>query len=108
MTPQQIELVRVTFGAIAPRVEAAAALFYQRLFEIEPALRPLFRGDIGAQVAKLAHTLGVAVASLDRLDTLAPTLRELGRRHAGYGVQDRHYDIVGEALLWTLAQGLGP
>jgi hemoglobin-like flavoprotein len=59
------------------------------------------------QRRKLMQVLSVAVAALDRLDALGPALEELGRRHVGYGVQDRHYDLVGGALLWTLEQGLG-
>ena len=52
--------------------------------------------------------IGVAVKGLDTLDQLVPAVQNLGRRHAGYGVTDAHYDTVGGALLWTLEKGLGP
>lgn len=107
MTPRQIQLVRTTFVSIAPSAKDVAARFYARLFEIAPTLRPLFRGDLTEQGRKLMQMLGVAVAGLDRARELAPMLRELGRRHHGYGVRDHHYEIVAAALLWTLEQGLG-
>jgi hemoglobin-like flavoprotein len=107
MTPLQIHLVRTTFASIAPSAQNVAALFYARLFEIEPTLRPLFRGDLTEQGRKLMQMLGAAVAGLDRVRELAPRLRELGRRHHEYGVRDVHYETVAVALLWTLEQGLG-
>ena len=107
MTPEQKKLVQDSFAKIAPIADQAAALFYGRLFELDPALKALFRNDMTEQGRKLMATLGVAVASLDDLEGLIPVLRNLGRGHVAYGVQDAHYDTVGEALLWTLEQGLG-
>lgn len=107
MTPHQIQLVRSSYALVAPQAIAVAALFYGHLFEMQPSLRPLFRGDIGAQGAKLMQMLTAAVAGLDRIGALAPILQNLGRRHAQYGVKDEHYACVGAALLWTLEQGLG-
>lgn len=107
MTPLQIMHVRTTFAVVRPIAAAAASLFYGRLFELDPSLRPMFKRDLDEQGRMLMQVLGVAVTSLDRLDTLVPTLHDLGRRHSGYGVTDAHYATVAEALLWTLEQGLG-
>jgi nitric oxide dioxygenase len=107
MTPQQVQLVKRSFAKIAPIADHAAGLFYGRLFEIAPQLRPLFQSDIKAQGRKLMSAIALAVGSLQRLPELVPVVQDLGRRHAGYGVEDEHYDIVGEALLWTLDKGLG-
>ncbi len=108
MTPDQIALVRATWQQVVPIADTAARLFYERLFEIEPGLRPLFaHSDMAQQRQKLMQTLAVAVAALDRLETLRPALEALGRRHVGYGVEDHHYALVGAALLRTLEQGLG-
>jgi len=107
MTPTQKELVQASFAKVAPIAPQAAELFYGRLFELDPALKPLFKGDMTEQGQKLMSTLGVAVGSLDNLDALIPVLQNLGRGHVAYGVQDSHYDTVGAALLWTLEQGLG-
>src|SRR5690349_7106256 len=104
MTSEQIRLIRETFALIAPREDLAALIFYQRLFELEPSLRPLFHGDIHVQGAKLMQMLGAAVRLLDKPQALVPVLEDLGRRHAGYGVRDEHYATVGEALLWMLAE----
>ena len=78
MTPREIEYVRVTFAAVAPQAAAVAQLFYDRLFELDPRLRPLFKGDLDEQGVKLMRTIGLAVAALGRVDTLVPTLREMG------------------------------
>ena len=107
MTPAQKALVQQSFARVAPISEQAAAMFYGRLFELDPQLRPLFRGDMKEQGRKLMQMLAVAVNGLDRLEEIVPAVQALGRRHVGYGVQDSHYDTVGEALLWTLRQGLG-
>lgn len=107
MTPEQIQLVRSSFAKVAAIQDEAAVLFYRRLFELDPSLRPLFKGDMTAQGARLMAALRGIVGSLDQLERVLPALRELGRRHAAYGVRPEHYATVGEALIWTLEQGLG-
>jgi hemoglobin-like flavoprotein len=104
----QKALVQTSFAQIRPIADAAAALFYRRLFELDPTLRPLFKGDMKDQGRKLMDMLALAVKGLDRPEALLPALAALGRRHAGYGVNDHDYATVGEALIWTLEQGLGP
>lgn len=107
MTPYQITLVQSSFAMVAPIAEQAAALFYDRLFTLDPSLRPMFRGDISEQGKKLMSTLALAVNGLKRPEKIIPAVQHLGRKHATYGVQPEHYDVVGQALLWTLQQGLG-
>ena len=109
VTPLQIDLIRASWSKVEPIADAAAQLFYGRLFEADPRTRLLFRRtDMAAQRKNLVQTLSVVVASLDRLDTIVPAVQALGRRHAGYGVTPADYDTVGAALLWTFEQGLGP
>src|SRR6266850_7591121 len=107
MTPQQVSLVRQSFAEVVPIREWAAALFYDRLFAIDESTRPLFRGDLKSQGAKLMAAIGAVVKSLDRIETMLEDLRALARRHDRYGVREEHYASVGAALLWTLEQGLG-
>ncbi len=107
MTPHQIRMVQDSFRSVAPMGVEVADMFYQRLFQLDPSLRPMFSGDMQEQGRKLITMIGFAVQGLTRLDELVPQVMELGRRHAGYGVQPSHYDTVAEALLWTLEQGLG-
>jgi len=107
MTSDQIQIIRETFALVARRADLAALLFYKRLFEIDPSLRPLFRANIEEQGRKLMQMLSAAVHLLEDPDSLIPVLEGLGRRHAGYGVRDEHYDTVGQALLWTLNAALG-
>lgn len=108
MTPAQKVLVQTSFAKVAPIAEPAAAMFYARLFELDPSLRPLFTTDLTEQGRKLMKMIGLAVNGLDRLDELVPIVQQLGVRHRGYGVRDEHYDTVASALVWTLEQGLGP
>ncbi len=108
MNPQQIALVRQSFARVMPIADQAAAIFYDKLFAADPALRPLFRGDMATQRQRLMAMIASAVNLLERPTALMPVLRDLGRRHAGYGVRDAHYATVGAALLDTLATGLGP
>jgi nitric oxide dioxygenase len=108
MNPTQVDLIRTSWSQVAPIQDQAAELFYGRLFELNPGLAPLFsHTDMAKQGKVLMQTLTVVVKSLDRLETIVPAVEALGRRHAGYGVVPEDFDTVGEALLWTLAQGLG-
>lgn len=107
MTEKEKELVQTTWEKVVPISETAAELFYGKLFELDPSLKPLFKSDIKEQGKKLMTMLNAAVKGLDKLDELVPVVQKMGQRHVGYGVQDSHYDTVGAALLWTLGQGLG-
>lgn len=107
MTPQQIELIKTSFAKVAPISEAAAELFYGRLFTLDPTLKPLFKGDMKEQGRKLMAMLATAVANLNNLGAIVPAVEALGRRHKEYGVKPKDYQTVAAALLWTLEQGLG-
>ena len=107
MNPTQVKLVQESFEKVAPIAAVAAQLFYARLFELDPSLTKLFRGDMKQQGERLMQMIGTAVRGLSRPESLVPVLQSLGRRHGSYGVMDQHYDTVGHALLWTLERGLG-
>jgi hemoglobin-like flavoprotein len=107
MNSEQINLVQSSFAAVRPIAGAAAELFYDRLFLLNPSLRPLFKGDLVQQGRMLMNVLNSAVNGLSDLYALAPVLRSLGARHVKYGVHDDDYATVGMALIWTLDKGLG-
>ena len=108
MTPDQMQHVRTSFALLVPIADQAADLFYANLFKADPSLRALFKAPLQEQGRKLMQMIGVAVGLLDKQHVLLPALRQLGTRHAGYGVAAQHYTTVGTALLQTLEQGLGP
>ena len=108
MTPEQVQLIRLTFVQVMNRKMEVGRMFYDRLFSIAPDTRPMFRGDIDVQAQKLMDTLALAISGLRDLPSLVGMLEALSVRHVGYGVHDKHYDDVGAALLWTLERGLGP
>jgi hemoglobin-like flavoprotein len=107
MTPQDITLVQGSWQAVVPIKEKAAELFYGRLFELDPSLRPLFKGDMAVQGTKLTAMLNAVITGLNNLEAIVPTAQALAKRHVAYGVKPAHYETVGAALLWTLQQGLG-
>lgn len=107
MTPEQVKLVQESFKKVAPIAPQAADLFYGRLFEIAPEVRPLFPADLTEQKKKLMGMIATAVNSLHQVEKIVPAVQELGRRHVNYGVTKAHYKPVGEALIWTLEKGLG-
>jgi hemoglobin-like flavoprotein len=106
VTPEQKNLVRSSFEAMTPHADAVAALFYRRLFEIDPSIRPLFTISIRQQGQKLMDMLHSVVQAMDQLDEVVTVVWQLGKRHGGYGVQAAHYDTVREALLWAISQQL--
>ncbi len=107
MTPEQKQLIKDSWVHILPIKEQAAELFYNRLFDTNPELRPLFKGDMKEQGRKLIAMLNTAVNGLDNFEGLIDPLKKSGKAHAGYGVQAEDYEKVGDAFLWTLEQGLG-
>lgn len=107
MTPSQVDLVQASFTKVAPIAEPAAELFYGRLFDIAPEVKPLFHGDMKEQGRKLMTTLAVVVNGLKAPESILPAAKSLAIKHVGYGVAAEHYAPVGAALIWTLEQGLG-
>ncbi|MFO1118294.1 MAG: globin domain-containing protein [Beijerinckiaceae bacterium] len=107
MTPQEIDKVETSFAALGPVTRSLGLAFYDRLFELDPTTRPLFRSDMDEQALRLMQVLAYAVANLRAPEALLPTIRDLGRRHVGYGVTSGQYDSMRDALLKTLAAALG-
>lgn len=107
MTPESVALVQSSFREVAFNAALVADIFYDRLFATAPDVRPLFPAEMGDQKRKLVQMLAVAVNGLGRPDEIVPAVQALGRRHGGYGVEPRHYAVVGDALIWTLGRGLG-
>ena len=107
MTPDQIKLVQDSFAKVVPISEKASALFYQRLFEIAPEVRPLFNTAMPDQGRKLMSMLNELVRNLNNLESMIPTAEALAVRHVCYGVVPKYYESVGQSLIWTLEQGLG-
>ena len=108
MDKSNISLIQSSFEAVKPISEQAAELFYGRLFESAPEVKPLFKGDLQEQGRKLMATLAHVVSGLGDLAQVLPAASALAKRHVAYGVKPDHYVPVGAALLWTLEQGLGP
>ena len=107
MTPDQIARVQSSFSKVEPIAEQAAGMFYDRLFEQNPELRALFGDNMRRQGLMLMQALSLAVKNLHQSEAIMEPLQAMGRRHVGYGVERAHYPLVGDALLWTLEQGLG-
>jgi nitric oxide dioxygenase len=107
VSPDQIALVQTSFQKVLPIADVAAQLLYQRLFELDPSLRSLFRRDMATQRQMVMATLRLGVESLNDPARIVPALRALGAKHVAYGVKEADYATVGAALLWALEQGLG-
>jgi hemoglobin-like flavoprotein len=107
MTPEQVDLVQRSWRAVLPVGDTAAELFYGKLFSLDPSVQALFRDDMREQGRNLTAMISVAVGSLSRPEKITRAVQQLGKRHAAYGVEPRHYELVGVALLWMLDQVLG-
>jgi len=107
MNPSQVKLVQESFAKVAPISEQAAVIFYDRLFEVAPAVKAMFPVDMTEQRKKLMATLAVVVNGLSNLESILPAASALATRHVSYGAKPEHYPVVGGALLWTLEKGLG-
>ena len=107
MNPSQVKLVQESFARVAPISEQAAVIFYDRLFEVAPAVKAMFPADMTEQRKKLMGMLATVVSGLTNLESILPAASALAKRHGGYGAKPEHYPVVGGALLWTLEKGLG-
>ncbi len=107
MNATQTHLVRKSFAAVERQADVAALVFYRRLFELDPTLRPLFKSDIQEQAKKLMEMLAVALNLLERPAELAGELEELGAKHVGYGTRPEHYAIVRQALVDMFVEVMG-
>lgn len=108
MNAEQVRILRETFKAVEPMAAETGEMLYNKLFDIDPSLRPLFKGDLKAQARMVMTAIGLAVAGLDRPDALNDQVKTLGSRHISYGVQPRDVNTFGAALIWALEQALGP
>jgi hemoglobin-like flavoprotein len=108
VTPEHRRLAQHAFATIQPFADVFGMLFYSRLFELDPTLRRLFKHDLATQAHSLMTLLQLAIEGLDAPAQFTRALHNLGERHVGYGVQPEHYATVRAALLWSLAQALGP
>lgn len=107
LTAEQSYLVRKSFARVERQSHVAALVFYQRLFELDPTLRPLFKSDIEVQAAKLIDMLAACISLLEKPEELSATLENLGARHVAYGVKKAHYETVGTSLIDMLKRVLG-
>ena len=107
LTAEQIKCIRNSWRRILPIKEKFAELFYARLFELDPKIKPLFRGRLDFQGEKIMTTLNVVVNSIEDIKSVEAMLQAMGNRHIIYGVQAAHYETVGAALLYVLEQSLG-
>ena len=107
MTERQILLVKNSWSYVIVNADEAGQLFYKRLFEVAPEVRPMFKGDIKEQSRKLMNMVTYIVTKLQKLDEIMDEVKSLAQRHGKYGVKPHYYQIVGSSLLWTLKEGLG-
>jgi hemoglobin-like flavoprotein len=107
MKPQQIELVKETWSYVITKSDEAGEIFYNRLFEVAPGVRHLFKGEMKEQSRKLMNMVTYVIAKLDKLDTIVGEIKSLAQRHNKYGAKPEHYTVVGECLIYTLKTGLG-
>lgn len=106
MTDRQMLAIKISWSYIVQDSVGAALLFYDKLFELNPALRSLFRNDRELQARKLVAMLTMIVSRLQVIEEVADEISALGRRHVGYGVRPEDYPVVGQALIWMLEQRL--
>jgi hemoglobin-like flavoprotein len=108
MTPEQLELVQSSYASLGSGTREMAKDFYARLFASDPTTKELFTESPDVMATKFADELGAIVEAITSYETFAPRVRDLAARHVRYGVQTRHYQPLGDALIATLAARLGP
>lgn len=108
LSPEEVTMLKSSFALVAKDAEGFTSKFYGHLFETNPHLKPLFKGDMKAQGRNLAGMLAAAVNSADKLADVVPAVVASGKRHVDYGVTKADYDAVGASLIHTLQTSFGP
>lgn len=82
--------------------------FYSHWFATAPTVREMFPPDLSAQRRLFARALHWVYGELvaQRANEPVAFLAQLGRDHRKYGVTQRHYDAMAEALYQTLRTDL--
>ena len=106
LTPLQINLIKSSFAAVYFNQEKSAKVFYDRLFEIAPQMRPLFTSDMKVQGKKLMDLLSVLVSATSHQSNFELLVQDTAEKHIGYGATPKYYELVGEALLWMMQEQL--
>ena len=106
LSEKQKHLIRATFVQIEPALDLVAALYFLKLFDLDPSLRGVFTGAAKDRTRKFTAAMKLVVISLDRQDELEPTLKLIGVQSRQYGVRDGQYATLAEAMIWTLDQSL--
>jgi hemoglobin-like flavoprotein len=107
MRKQHIFLIQSSWQTVLPLAQQAGELFYKKLFASEPLVRHLFKSDLKEQAGKFTAMLSYIIDNLEREEMITRDIYKLGQRHSGYGAQPEHYEVVGESLLTTMAEGMG-
>ena len=107
MTPQQQELVRESFTLIKPRGAEVADLLYKKLFELEPKVAALFRGEMSDQKEKLMRMLLLDVEGMENDAELLPMLFNVGSIHHSYWIEGHKFMSFQESFLFALRTVLG-
>ena len=107
MTKKQVALIQSSWKLATPFAQELGEVFYARLFELYPKVRPLFKSDMTLQIQKLMATLDAVVKNLENLGEITQDIKALAIRHKEYGTQPEHYAAVGDCLLWALEKKLG-
>jgi nitric oxide dioxygenase len=107
MNERHVQLVQQSFARASRIGPHVAATFYAELLTIDPSIRPMFKGDMIVQGEKLMNMLNTVVDGLRAPEIILPAARALAVKHLDYGVEARHYALVGTALMRTLKHELG-
>jgi len=96
----QQEIVQMTFARLAVMPEVAGALFYERLFAVNPSFRPLSKNDMRIQGVKLMTMLAMVVYNLHEPGQVLPAIRDLGLQ-SGRFVSVALYPVVVRGVFST-------
>ena len=107
MDPEDLHQLRKSFARLEAHGHLGALIFYQRLFALAPAVRPLFSTDIEVQSRKLTRMIAELLSLAEKPNVLKETVSRLGERHVAYGARAEHYPVVIQAFLEMMAEVLG-
>jgi hemoglobin-like flavoprotein len=108
MNTREIEIIKKSYKSIQPRMSRVTRVLFDRLFETNPELRPLFHSDLRDLRKKIVRKFDYVIAHLHEPEVLGPELKKLGAHHnKQFKVTQEHYNAFINALIYALSAAFG-
>ncbi|WP_438971004.1 NO-inducible flavohemoprotein [Methylophaga sp.] len=110
LKPETTKVIQSTLPILQQHGESLTSLFYQRMFENNPEVKPFFNQahqERGTQQRALAGAICAYAEHINSPEKLNDAVELIAQKHASLGIKPEHYPIVGKNLIAAIRELLG-